>query len=223
VGALGWHIAPRPSPPNSDIMVAGEIVLEDSLLTRLAKAISPERRSVSDLYNAPPVSRADLFPGVPPPEDPWSPSILAARWASHDLYGEDMPGVAADLLERGTDTPSLRRLAGEMRVTHTADVKPLVEATLRELGAHCPLSDREAKLIASRQVAREVIHGQRNPWQAASHLEIAIWSWEMDSPELTAIGAISDEVSWDTSFRRSLDQLESDLLHAFARLAVMQI
>jgi hypothetical protein len=197
--------------------------LEDSLLTRVAKALVPQRRTVSDMYSALAVSHAESFPAVPPPENSLSPSMLAARWVSHDLYGEDMPSVAADLLERGLDSPSLRRLAGEMNVTHSADVAPLVAAAFRELGTTWPQSERDAKLIASRQVAREVIHGQRNPWQAASHLEIVIWSWGMDAPELAAIGAIGDEVNWDASYRRSLHVLEADLLAAFARLAVIQI
>jgi hypothetical protein len=202
---------------------AGVPTLDDSLLTRLAKTLSPERRTVSGLYSAPAISHLDSFPDVPRPEDALSLSILAARWLSHDLYGEDMPAIAADLLERGLDSPSLRRLAGEMRITHSADVQPLVAAAIRELGATWPLSEKNAKLIASRQVAREVIHGQRNPWQAANHLEIVIWSWEMETPELATIGAIRDEVNWDSGFRRSLDQLESDLLRAFARLALMPI
>jgi hypothetical protein len=195
--------------------------LDDSLLTRLTKTIFPQRRTVSGLYSALAISYSDSFPDVPRPEDALSPSIMAARWLSHDLYGEDMPAIAADLLERGFDSPSLRRLAGEMRVTHSADVEPLVAAAFRELGATWPQSERDAKLIASRQVAREVIHGRRNLWQAASHLEIVIWSWEMDAPELAAIGAISDEVNWDPPHRRSLHVLEADLLAAFARLAVI--
>ena len=37
-----------------------------------------------------------------------------------------MPLVAADLLEAGYDTPSLRRLAGELNVASYSDVEPLV-------------------------------------------------------------------------------------------------
>jgi len=204
-------------------MLVEEITVDHSLLARAGTILFPERRTVSDLYNAAPISYAEAFPEVPLPDDPLSPSILAARWLSHALYGEDMPAVAADLLERGLDSPSLRRLAGEMNVTHSGDVKPLVAAALRELGGTWPLSERDAKLIASRQVAREVIHGKRNPWQAASHLETVIWSWGMDAPDLAAIGGISDEVNWDAPHRRPLDKLESDLLRSFAKLAVIQI
>jgi hypothetical protein len=145
---------------------AGVPTLDDSLLTRLTKTIFPERRTVSDLYSALAVSHADSFPDVPPPENSLSPSILAARWLSHDLYGEDMPAIAADLLERGFDSPSLRRLAGEMRITHSADVDPLVGATFRELGGTWPASEKDAKLIASRQLLVRsfmacAIHGRR--------------------------------------------------------------
>jgi hypothetical protein len=197
--------------------------LDDSLITRIAKGLFTERESVGHLYSAPPVSHAQSFPHVPPPDDPLSLSMLAARWVSHDLYGEDMPSVAADLLERGFDSPSLRRLAGEIRVTHSADVAPLVEAMFRDLGVAWPFRNREANLIQSRQVAREVIHGLRNPWQAAGHIEIVIWFRHVDLAELAAIAEISDEVNWDAPYRRSLDRLEADLLAAFARLAMVQI
>src|SRR5579859_1836679 len=85
---------------------------------------------------------------------------------------EDMPRVAADLLEAGYETPSLVRLAGEINVSSSADVEPLVALTFRELGVRYPITQTEADLIVSRHVAREVIAGQRNAWAAANYLEI---------------------------------------------------
>lgn len=38
---------------------------------------------------------------IPQPDSLLTPILVAARWVSHDLYNEDMPGVAADLLEAG--------------------------------------------------------------------------------------------------------------------------
>jgi hypothetical protein len=70
-----------------------------------------------------------------------------------------MPSIATDLLEAGYDSPSLRRLAGEMNVQCSADVEELV---FHELSAPYPLSETEARLILVRQLAREVIAGERN-------------------------------------------------------------
>jgi hypothetical protein len=145
------------------------------------------------------------------------------RWASHDLYGEDMPEIAADLLEKNFDSPSLRRLAGETQVHCRNDVEPLVHAMFRELGISYPLSERAAKLMASRQIACEVISGVRNAWAAASHLEIVIWDWVPETPELEAIFAINDEVNWDITHRRTLAELDEILYAEFAKLAVASI
>ena len=155
------------------------------------------------------------------PEEPLSPLILAARWASNDLYGEQMPALAADLLEAGFDSPSLRRLAGEMHITRSADLELLVSATFRELGIHYPLSDKEGRLIASRQIAREVIHGRRNPWAAATHLEIRVWSWHCGIPEILRIFDLNDQPKWDSPFRPPVSKLEQEMYDAFARLAII--
>jgi len=77
-----------------------------------------------------------------------------------------MPGIAADLLEAGFDSPSLRRLAGEI-ATCSADVEELVAKVIREFGLPYPMPEEQAQLIFARQLAREVIAGRRLPWSAA--------------------------------------------------------
>lgn len=149
-----------------------EIFLDNSLLERLGYAIFPKRESHYDLYSSAPRSVAEKYPDVPPPDDPLSPHLLAARWVGHELYGEDMPSIAVELLERGLDTRSVRRLAGEMQIKNSADAEPLVAAMFRELGVAYPISRAAANLIASRQMARDVIAGRRNAWVAGSHLEL---------------------------------------------------
>jgi hypothetical protein len=193
------------------------------LLHSLSRMIDPDVKRMRTIYSDPPKSYADQYPAVPLPDDPLLPAIVAARWRSGGLYGEDMPGIAADLLEKGYDTPSLRRLAGETNITHSADVEPLAAKVFHELGVKYPLTENEAKLIASRQIAREVIAGRRNAWASASHLEIAIWGWTPESPELEIIFRINDEISWDSAHRRPLTALETALLDAFAALATIDI
>jgi hypothetical protein len=114
------------------------------------------------LLTAAPCSFAERYPDVPKPEPRLSPKLLAARWSTHDFYGEHMPSIATDLLEAGYDSPSLRRLAGEMNVQCSADVEELVAKVFHELSAPYPLSETEARLILVRQLAREVIAGERN-------------------------------------------------------------
>jgi hypothetical protein len=174
----------------------------------------------SDLYTSLAISHAQEFPDVPQPDATLTPHLLAARWQSHDLYGEDMPRLAADMLEAGYDTPSLIRLAGEINIKSSADVEPLVGRMFQELGIKYPIKEKEAKLIVSRQTAREVIAGQRNAWAAANHLEIGIWGWEGTAiPQLDEIYMINDEIDWEPKYRRPVEDLKTSLLNCFASLA----
>jgi hypothetical protein len=182
-----------------------------------------EEDAFRDLYTSPPESSLDTYPDVPPPDSPISPIMLVARWASGDLYGEDMPGIAADLLEAGVDTPSIRCLAGELQIRCRADAEPFVMGMFRELGVVYPLPKEDAQLVVSRQIAREVIAGKRNAWAAASHLEFAVWGWIPGNEELATIFTIHDEIDWDAQYRRPLSQLTKDLLDTFAKLAILAI
>lgn len=177
------------------------------------------REDFMDLYTKPPSSVAATYPDVPTPDPPYSPYLLAARWQTHDLYGEDMPGIAVDLLEAGYDTSSIRRLAGEMNVTSTSDVEPLVQRIFREFAIRYPLSDTQAKLIFSRQIAREVIAGVRNPWAAANKLEISIWGWRAPNPVLGAIFGINEAIDIEPKYRPTIEALRDELFDSYASLA----
>ena len=178
--------------------------------------------NLSYLYSEAPVSATAEDPDVPSPDPPLSPFLLAARWQSHDLYGEDMPRVAADLLETGYDTPALRRLAGEIQVHSFSDVEPLVARMFHELGVEFPLSGVQARMVTTRQVAREVIAGLRNRWAAANYLEIVVWGWHAWHPldsNIAALFAINDEIDWDQPYRRGVDTLNREMLNLFALVA----
>jgi hypothetical protein len=177
------------------------------------------REEFLDLYTSLPTSVAATYPDVPAPDPSFSPYLLAARWQSHDLYGEDMPRVAADLLEAGHDTPTIRRLAGEMNVRSSSDVDSLVERMFREFGVRYPFSQAEANLIVSRQIAREVIAGIRNPWASANKLEIAIWGWDAPNSTLGAIFGINEAIDIEPKYRPTLEALRKELFDSFASLA----
>jgi len=187
------------------------------------RGANPRVEDLQALYTDSPFSMAKAYPEVPPPDDSLSPMILAARWAAHDLYAEDMPGIAADLLEKGLDSPALKRVAAEMHLDSSEAAQPQVGRMFRELGILHRLGEDEAKLVVSRQVAREVIAGYRNAWSAASHLEIVVWSWVSPNPELGKIFSINDELQWEARYRRSLSDLRCALIAAFVRVAMMTI
>ncbi len=177
------------------------------------------REEFRDLYTKPPSSFAAAYPDVPAPDPSHSPYLLASRWQTHDLYGEDMPEVAADLLEAGYDTPTIRRLAGEVNVSSSADVEPLVHRMFHEFAIRYPLSETQANLIFSRQIAREVIAGVRNPWAAANQLEISIWSWRAPNSVLGAIFGINEAIDIAPEYRPSIEALGRELLDSYASLA----
>lgn len=176
------------------------------------------RENLSGIYSDPPISYASKFPHIPRPEPPLSPRLLAVKWACHDLYGEEMPSIAADLLEVGLDTPALRRLAGEMNITSRHDIEPFVGRMFRELSVSYPVAEDEAKLVLTRQIAREVIAGERNAWTAASHLEIVVWSWISEISAVKEILGLNDELNWDEPYRRAVGVLTAELIEIFASL-----
>lgn len=59
------------------------------------------REEFLDLYTSLPTSVAANYTDVPPPDPSNSLYLLAAQWQLSDLYAEDTPGLAADLLENG--------------------------------------------------------------------------------------------------------------------------
>jgi len=160
----------------------------------------------------------EQYPDVPKPETKLSIQLIAARWACHDLHGEEMPGIAADFLEAGLDSPALIRLAGETQVSCSADVEGLVGRVIREFCLPYPFTENQAQLILSRQIAREVIAGDRDPWRAANYLEKVLWGRRPVNPDLETLFDLNDELEWDTEYKRYVPVTTADLLDTFARL-----
>ena len=177
-----------------------------------------EQQDFRGLYTVAPISFAEEFPEIPVPESKHSPIFLATQWTLGDLRCEDMPSLAVDLLEEAIDTPSIGRLAGEMNVACIADIEPLVRRMFHELDVVYPLSETEALLIYSRQVAREVIHGKRNAWAAASHLAKGIWPRNHESPDIRSLSDLLDALDWNAVNHNMLPKLTEELIGVFARL-----
>jgi hypothetical protein len=158
---------------------------------------------------------------IPSPDPPLTPTLLAARWISGGLHNEEMARVAADLLEAGYDTPALVRLAGEMNIYGSAEADGLIGRVFQELGVRWPLDEIQAKLIATRQIAREVIAGERDLYRAASHIEVRLWGWRPLTKELGELFGLNDESSLDPEYRRDEVVIVGDQFEVFARLACL--
>ena len=99
-------------------------------------------------------------------------SDAAAFWQLELLFERRPPPIAANALEKGLDSPSLRILAGETEKVASI-VGPLFLAALRELGI--PLPDpASAQMIAARFYARKIVNGSLSPYEGAC----CIW-WEI--------------------------------------------
>jgi len=170
------------------------------------------------LYTDPPISYSKNFPEIPEPEPKLSPPLLAAEWVRGELHAEDTPTLAADLLESGVDTPAIRRLAGEMHVGSSANVEGIIGQMFLELNVKYPMSGAEALLIYLRQVAREVIHGKRNAWAAASHLEKGTWPRRHENEDIRALSNLLDSLDRNAVNHGTLPALTSELIGVFTRL-----
>ena len=115
------------------------------------------------------------------PKDEWknqSPDILAALWCVDEILSNELPPLAADLLERGLDGKYLRRLAGEKGETRIA-IAELAEKAFGELGVRQPISLAEAKEFLVAQLSNRVLNGEIEPAKAV--LEIAwLYEWHSD-------------------------------------------
>lgn len=160
------------------------------------------------------------YPDVPPPEHAPTVQLFLAKFACGDIHGEDTPALAADLLEAGFDFPSLRRLAGETQIRSHADAAELMERIAREAGLPVPFPIRQARLMVSRQIARRVIAGERDPWRGAVDLQ-GIWGWRSDAGHgaIRAILSAADDDVWDDEAQKFRPVVDSDLLDSFACLA----
>jgi hypothetical protein len=184
----------------------------------VAKFGTPDPDDYRGYFNPSQQSFTDRYPDVPKPEPHISPILIALRWSAHDLYGEDMPGVAAKMLEAGLDSPSLRRLAGEMNVHGSREVEELVVRMFSEFSISYPFSGSQARHLMTRQAAREVIAGERDACAAASYIQHGIWLGEVETETLSRLFQLNDEISRKSKHRRSDAEIFGDLIDTLAKL-----
>ena len=190
------------------------------LLDQLKENRTPRNsKELAHLHEEPPESYAAQFADIPAPKAPLSPRLLAAQWICGLLLAEDMPSLAADLLEHGLDSPSLRRLAGEINVQSRRDIEGLVGSTFHELSMLYPVSQQYAREIVTVQIAREVIAGQRNVWAASFALDkITDWDWKHQVEDLYTLLYLNEEIDLDCG--RPVTEIKKDLIQTFAKLGM---
>lgn len=118
------------------------------------------------------------------PKNQWKeqpPEVLAALWAVDEIRSEELPPLAADLLEAGYDGKYLRRLAGETAAASRADVSELADKAFVELGVHQPMDVPAANRLITRFLAEKVLNRQLEPAKAV--LDIAwLYDWDHNGP-----------------------------------------
>lgn len=141
---------------------------------------------------------ASFHPGLPN----LTPLVLRALWQTGQLYPEQAPAWATELLAGGADSPALRQLAGLHRPTRT-EVEPVVDRALTELGAP-PLDDDATWRIAAREIASGAVEGRIAPNDAAASLS-GLWS-DYDWPrELGSFPGLGDEWGMHPACRAEIE------------------
>lgn len=91
--------------------------------------------------------------------------VCCARYVLGIVPARVMPAKAADALEAGHDTPSLRRLAGESPGDEEV-ICGLVQNAIRELDLPEPTRENEA-FIAVRAIGEDVLAGRTGAYEGA--------------------------------------------------------
>jgi len=116
-------------------------------------------------------------------KDQWKqpPEVLAALWAVNEIRSEELPPLAADLLEVGHDGKYLRRLAGEMVASTRVDVAEVADKAFAELGVSQPMDVPAANRVLARFLAQRVLNSELEPSKAV--LGIAqLYDWDHQGP-----------------------------------------
>jgi hypothetical protein len=145
--------------------------------------------------------------------------MFVARWVCEEIHSESVPSIAADLLELGHDSPALRRLAAEPRLATWSIIEPLMLRLLKEFNLPSPFPPDLARLLFTRQIAREAIAGFSGPWEALARVE-RVWNFDLYTAvgDVASLASCVDDVFWDETAQEYRPTEMSDVLDAFARI-----
>jgi len=94
---------------------------------------------------------------------------LSARYVLGEVFTDDLPALAVDVILQGSDSPSLAALAGVTRDTAPAELRDLFEHALAELRIPVP-SKLNAGQILKTILAQRVLDGDLSPQVAAREI-----------------------------------------------------
>lgn len=97
--------------------------------------------------------------------------LFQALWSLNKLKENELPSFAAELLNAGLDSVSLRVLAGLEKNADTDEILRYFQSTVNELGL-TKISPREASFILAKHIAEKIISGTIDPYTGARE----IWS-----------------------------------------------
>jgi hypothetical protein len=134
---------------------------------------------------------------------------LAEMYVFGTLPVERLPAAAADALEAGFDSRSLRQLAGSDG-DDPESIRSLFRRALNELGVRLP-SPSEAGLSIARRIAGDIARGSVGPYEGARQIWWKIYTRFPQLVELRGFVGYASEYEDDPANREDYSRLIVEL------------
>jgi hypothetical protein len=135
---------------------------------------------------------------------PLDRDLWESRIALDLVTSDEMPKLACDALEWGSDGPAIRRLAGLVRPTWF-QVEEVRGAAIKEMNL-ASLTAADAAFRLARQRAQEILQSGDDPLRHILAFE-QLWIRARYPSRMSSLGALSEEVS----AARYMGQTESEI------------
>ncbi len=148
----------------------------------------------------------------------FSPQLIQARWVLGKVPSEDMPQLAQAALASGFDGKCTRRIAGLVR-PNKADLEPLMDGFLTELGLEKKLSTEQAGWLLARFIAEAITQRRIAPYEGARFIWKSIVNeiWpNQQHPLLVFVGDASeyeDCSSYSDDVERTRYEIEESIVN----------
>lgn len=130
---------------------------------------------------------------------------LTVMYVLGALPADELPAAAADALEAGHDSPSLRQLAGADGAD-AEGIRNLFNKSLDELGIPIP-SPSEAGLALARRIAGDIARGTVAPYDGAKQIWSKVYTRFPQLTELRPFVGFASEYEDDEAHRDDYSRL----------------
>jgi hypothetical protein len=154
-------------------LIRRNIRKSDAEINALSIVTSSQIPPIGKLYAVPPHQRPDL-----------PPQMIAALWYFKEIPPESMPGLAANLLDRGFDGKWLRRCAGEINPVR-ADIEGYANGLFMDAGVQAPFNEAQSQEVIGMFLAAEINDGRLNPFDGVRRIA-ALYDWDLLSQSALA-------------------------------------